>query len=474
MVKPEIIGLAAIALLFILTYPFIFSGSSSISSGSSSDSNQVKVTANDTTPNYLFPKLEAGTGISLLVQNPGGDENILISSTVPGGSGGRTYTSGTPATIEVNNDNNTISQNFDGNFTSRINGLDLNNSLNYAKTDTNCSTSIDCNLLYFKLNPTATQTVGAQVSNFTAAIQALLNQPINIGNPQGNRINDINFYGAQYTSSPELGEGALIVPSNRGVFCVTATEICQDFNAQSNSVGIKEGFLNPIYYAKFGGRSTTMGLYRIGPTTVLYSQWGVTAPLLYGDKLMFDFNNHQGFQPYSYNPIWGVGTLGWGHEDKIVFYGTPNNFVYDANHMGDVNHTGSFDVNGSTSITDNLSVGMGLDVQQDITGHNNLSIDGTGQFGGSIDTNYFNSAQGGTFGLDTNFANIGATGSVFVDGNIFGQTMSMFSAIGTTCNTLCGSVVVDRPWICVEARTTTGAASTCTQNIAAVNCICKN
>lgn len=35
---------------------------------------------------------------------------------------GRTYTSGTPATIQVNNDLNTISQNFDGNFASRFDG----------------------------------------------------------------------------------------------------------------------------------------------------------------------------------------------------------------------------------------------------------------------------------------------------------------------------------------------------------------
>lgn len=125
--------------------------------GGLGDTNQVKVSANDTTPDYLFSKLQAGSNITLTIQNAGGDENILISSTATGGSGtGRTYNSGTPATIQVNNDNNTISQNFDGNFASRfdanfwrmfalgepyidgnalaiINALDLNNSLSYLK-----------------------------------------------------------------------------------------------------------------------------------------------------------------------------------------------------------------------------------------------------------------------------------------------------------------------------------------------------
>lgn len=41
---------------------------------------KVKVSADDTTPNFLLPKLTAGVGITLTEQNPGDNENILISA----------------------------------------------------------------------------------------------------------------------------------------------------------------------------------------------------------------------------------------------------------------------------------------------------------------------------------------------------------------------------------------------------------
>lgn len=50
-------------------------------SGSGSDTNKVGVTGNDTTPDFLLSKLQAGNGVTLTLQNPGGDENILISAT---------------------------------------------------------------------------------------------------------------------------------------------------------------------------------------------------------------------------------------------------------------------------------------------------------------------------------------------------------------------------------------------------------
>ncbi len=44
--------------------------------------NSVKVTTNDTTPGFLNGKLVAGTGISLTVLNPSGDEDLQISASV--------------------------------------------------------------------------------------------------------------------------------------------------------------------------------------------------------------------------------------------------------------------------------------------------------------------------------------------------------------------------------------------------------
>ena len=55
-----------------------------VATGSSSDVN-AKVSANDTTTGYLEDKFVAGTNVTLLVQNEGGNENILISATAGGG-----------------------------------------------------------------------------------------------------------------------------------------------------------------------------------------------------------------------------------------------------------------------------------------------------------------------------------------------------------------------------------------------------
>lgn len=51
-----------------------------------------------------------------------------------GGGGGGTYTSGTPATIQVDNDANQVSQNFDGNFNAGIAGF-VTNDGNFVKLE---------------------------------------------------------------------------------------------------------------------------------------------------------------------------------------------------------------------------------------------------------------------------------------------------------------------------------------------------
>ena len=53
----------------------------------------VLVDSSDTTADFLLNKLFAGSGITLTVLNPGGDESIQIAST-RGGSGYQTPTSG--------------------------------------------------------------------------------------------------------------------------------------------------------------------------------------------------------------------------------------------------------------------------------------------------------------------------------------------------------------------------------------------
>lgn len=155
MIKDNValIGFAILSLLFIIS---MISVSSSGVTGSDVnisgfDSNKVMVSSNDTTAGYLNGKLVAGSNITLTENNDGGNETLTIASTASGGGGtGRTYTSGTPATIQVNNDTNTISQNFDGNFNSRASNLfpinDANiTSMSWTKLDppfpTNCATN---------------------------------------------------------------------------------------------------------------------------------------------------------------------------------------------------------------------------------------------------------------------------------------------------------------------------------------------
>lgn len=51
-----------------------------------SSSGQVKISATDTTADYLFSKLVAGTGVTLTQNNAGGNETITIASSSSGGS----------------------------------------------------------------------------------------------------------------------------------------------------------------------------------------------------------------------------------------------------------------------------------------------------------------------------------------------------------------------------------------------------
>lgn len=46
--------------------------------GAAGSDERVKITANDTTADYLFSKLVAGTGITLTEQNDGANETLLI------------------------------------------------------------------------------------------------------------------------------------------------------------------------------------------------------------------------------------------------------------------------------------------------------------------------------------------------------------------------------------------------------------
>jgi len=50
--------------------------------GGGSLDEKVKVSATDTTEDFLLSKLQAGLGISVVAQNVGANENILITNTL--------------------------------------------------------------------------------------------------------------------------------------------------------------------------------------------------------------------------------------------------------------------------------------------------------------------------------------------------------------------------------------------------------
>lgn len=542
MVKPEIIGLLAVAILFLLTVPFFSSQPLMINSGGSgSDSNQVKVSANDTVADYLFSKLQAGSGITLSIQNPGGDENILITATGAGGSGsGRTYTSGTPATIEVNNDSNTISQNFDGNFTSRINALDLNNSLTYSKV--NCDNNVNCTITG---KITTTRNIDANNIKFTGVLS---------GGDFNYSLSDAN--GSQSCSSPmvlrSVGQTVtcanIAVPSGSGDILGTSNQIQvnngtdqlfqgdatlslpQDIN-RSSSPTFANMNLTFDLNAMDANIAVDLNVHRninldqnlnidgnilfvdanseIGSNTIpvgsvntlnvdCRASIGAGCLIMQANRLAFEVGEGTGTgiffasAPQSIqfrvtnSPVLigylAVANLGmnWLGEPRqtaptIAASGIRTSSIY-VQTFSDINRFMYYDNNTWKEIGSDLS---NITIRNDIQIGGNGSFDGGLQIGSGLDTNYIN-AGGGSFVGVTDFNRITVSfdsnffEDVSIDGNLFGQNMSLFSAIGTSCNTLCGSVVVDGPWACVEARLPTGTASTCSQTAAAANCICKN
>lgn len=65
----------------------VFDGTDWVYTPAGAGSNQVAVDASDTTPDYLYPKLAAGAGISLAILSPGGDEQVQITAAAGGASG---------------------------------------------------------------------------------------------------------------------------------------------------------------------------------------------------------------------------------------------------------------------------------------------------------------------------------------------------------------------------------------------------
>lgn len=117
---------------------------------------RVKVTLSDTAPGFLNTKLVAGTGITLTVNNPGGNETLIISST-----GGGATPGGADSNVQYNNggvfggENNFIYD--DINKRIEVSGpAQTTRAIYHIGTDTLDLTQVDKSAVYVQVDGDAT------------------------------------------------------------------------------------------------------------------------------------------------------------------------------------------------------------------------------------------------------------------------------------------------------------------------------
>lgn len=309
-----------------------------------------------------------------------------------------------------------------------------------VSTDTNCSTSADCNNMYIQKKPLADQ----NINNFDLNLyngQLVLHAGPNIAtsndnifetwsqsgirttrlDQNGNVFIDGNFTcidancfigginstvgrrhfynGYQYTANALAGGGNLWISANTYAFAVTGTATSGLYFDASAPRGFKfriDGGERFIFGA--GSANTDGAIWQIirnsGTIGMLNGAW------YFKDIGQKDMN----WQPYIRRN--GIEN----HWNAQVYLGTPKDLVFDGNWTGDINAHGDYRFDGN----------------------------------------------------------------VVVDKNIYGQIITPGNIIGTSCNTTCGAISYAGPWACVEADNITGASSTCTDTTVAHNCVCRN
>lgn len=463
MTKPEIIGLAGMFLLLLLTIPFYFQAPSSVASSAAVDTNKVAVSAADTTPGFLFPKLFAGSNITLSILNPGANELVQISAA----SGtGKTYTSGTPATIQVNNDLNTISQNFDGNLWLRvaplfpvpdsnlldlswvkltnyptgcgaflavqtigdtlgcisvpseanidgnafaaINSLDLNNSLNYLKIDSNKVkvSENDTNAEYLFTKLQAGNGISLSVQNPGADENILITASGSITDTNcSNNINciltskfDINGPSLTLTKDPNFGS-LKYGDENKGIgfplgkdFCVFGLTgfPCSGVLFNQTTIPSVQGVLfNDPSFITVISATQTNGLLWTKPNSALPNTTLIFPRMQYSSYATATYLDGN-FPVFHYRDInnWaGVGTRQSAFDQPFLFQGGDfNNLNRTIRFFGHVDMNQTLDVNGNANFLLDLNVGNNLDVNGQAHFDKNVQIDQNLNVDGNIST----------------------------------------------------------------------------------------
>lgn len=304
-----------------------------------------------------------------------------------------------------------------------------------VSSDTNCSTSADCNSMYIQKNPLTDQNINNQDLNIYNG-QLVLQAGQNIANTNdnifeiwnqngkrtlrtdqnGNMVLDgnltfvdansfvggvgatqgrrVRYNGLDYTGNATTGGGNLWISANTYAFAVTGTLTSGLYFDASAPRGFKfriDGGERFIFGA--GSANTDGAIWQIirntGTTGMLNGAW------YFKDIGQKDMN----WQPYIRRN--GIEN----HWNAQVYLGTPKDSTNDANWTGDINGNGDWRLN---------------------------------------------------------------------DGNYYGQLISPGNLVGVSCNTTCGAYSYGGPWTCVEATNITGTASTCSDTTVAHNCLCRN
>lgn len=499
--------------------------------GGLGDTNQVKVSANDTTPNYLENKIISGQNVDVNVLNEGGNEQLQINVDLNGfGGGGSTDGNGsilgTTNQVSVTNglsrlfgDANVVlslPQNIDSSAQPQFIGLtlspctnfqmdtspqlrfkvdcssslitatsqipaqpgitDIGNSSNRyddfwitdinatgtndfkticiggdcktswptsVSSDTNCSTSPDCNISYIQKNPLTDQNINNQdlnIYNGQLVIQAgdkiasSSDNAFEIWNQDGTRdvridqngnlvldgnitFVDANSYiggvgsvqgrrvrvnALDFTGNASTGGTNLWISANTYAFAVANTLTSGLYYSASAPRGFHWQIDGSNKFLIGAGASGTEGAIWQLIRTANPSGGGTSLEgwTFLKDIGLVDYNA----QPYTYRQ--GV----YQHLNSRMYLGTSKDLVFDGNWTGDINANGDYRFDGN----------------------------------------------------------------VVVDKNIYGQIITPGNIVGTSCNTTCGAISYAGPWACVEADNITGAASTCTDTTVAHNCVCRN
>lgn len=357
-----------------------------------------------------------------------------------GGGSGTTYTSLTPATLEIHNDTNTIGINFDGNFWLR--GAPL-----FPVPDANLSSLSWSKLINYPSGCgafLAVQTIGSSLTCISVPSKA---------NIDGNVFTDITTLDLNNSLTGYIKKNSTDIPAT-----ISDSNVIDNNRFVLNSSLSTLADQNWLVEHTVTGQGTGTSPWNGFPFAL--SEFPNNIPG--AQRWIMDLNNAKQYRIYLDSNVAGVsGSIVW-----VQF--SDNNSTWT-----DVNTTGGTGGGVLTWTNTGTLLGNWGDVNSSINGQNKyFRIVGSG--GDSVRIPILRGLVVQFRGPINNLGQKNVFSDLNVTNTLHGQLMALGNLIGVTCNTTCGSIATNAPWTCVEADNVTGAASTCSDISVAHNCICKN